>query len=186
MVVFKSLHLRRLSRTEWLSVSAMLVAVVAYLMVLGALDRRAEAYFIQMRTENPVVYLDQLRESRGFAAFLPAYMEMNGFDTFRPQPPNFMVGRWTMRSDTLRLVPGTAPATCSDPVTFDYGLYLTVESGGIALPVQYRIASDKVEMKSRSDAVFDIDLAIYGSQLDHIEFVPPGRSEKVFAYLCGR
>ena len=186
MAAFKSPQLRRLNREEWLTASALLLGVVVYLVVLGVLDRRAEAYFLRLRTENPVPYLDQLRESRGFAAFLPAYRELNGFDSFRPQPPNFMVGRWTMRSETLRLVPGTAPDTCSDPVTFDYGLYLTVESGGVALPVQYRIAGDRVEMKSRDDAVFDIDLAIYGSQLDHVEFVPPGRSDKVYAYLCGR
>ncbi len=37
---------------------------------LHALETRTADYFLRMRTENPAIYLEQLRESQGFADFL--------------------------------------------------------------------------------------------------------------------
>ncbi len=178
--------LRRLTPAEWVALGAALLAVLVYLLILGALDRRAERYFLDLRDSDPATYLTQLREAKGFAAYLPEYAALEGFGDYRPKPPSFLVGRWTMRTDTLRLTPGQAPAACTDPATFDFGLFLTLDSGGVALPVQYRLNGDVIEMRTRGDAVFPIALVSYGAQLDHIEFTPPGRKAPVFAYLCGR
>lgn len=171
---------------QWLAVGGALVAVAAYLLVLRSLDHRAESYFRDLRDSDPATYLIQLREAKGFAAYLPEYAEIEGFADYRPKPPSFLVGRWTMRDAPLRLTPDQAPAICSDPVTFDFGLFLTVESGGVALPVQYRLTGETVEMRTRGGAVFPIALVSYGAQLDHVEFTPPGRTAPVYAYLCGR
>ncbi|WP_146111545.1 hypothetical protein [Defluviimonas denitrificans] len=177
---------RRPSRGEWIAAGATLAATLVYFLVLGALDRRAARYFEELRSSDPATYLVQLREAKGFSAYLPVYGELNGYGDYRPQPPVFLVGRWTMREEALRLTPGQAPEVCSDPVTFDFGLLLTVESGGVALPVQYRLNGETVEMRARNDAVFPIKLVSYGAQLDHIEFTPPGHTAPVLAYLCGR
>ncbi len=176
----------RPSRREWIAAGATLAATLIYFLVLGMLDRRAERYFEDLRESDPATYLNQLRESKGFSAYLPVYGELNGYDQYRPQPPVFIVGRWTMREEPLRLTPGQGPEACTDPVTFDFGLFLTVESGGVALPVQYRLDGEAVEMRARNDAVFPIQLVSYGAQLDHIEFTPPGHTAPVYAYLCGR
>lgn len=179
-------HLRVPTRAEWLAGGATALAILVYFLVLGAMDGRAARYFEDLRTRDPATYLDQLRETKGFDAFLSEYAAIGGFAEFAPQTPNFLVGRWTMRPEPLRLTPGQAPAECTDPATFDYGLFLAVEGGGPALAVQYRIAGDTVEMRSGEGSVYPIRLVGYGANLDHVEFTPPGRTTPVFAYLCGR
>ena len=179
-------RLRKPTRTEWIATLATLAAVLAYVLVLGMLDKRAARYFTELRDSDPASYLLQLRESRGFEAFLEEYTALRHLDTFQPQAPSFLVGRWSMRADILRLTPGQAPERCLNPATFDFGLFLTVETGGVALPVQYRIAGNEVEMRGPGDAIFPIRLVSYGAELDHIEFTPPGHDTPVNAYHCGR
>jgi hypothetical protein len=179
-------RLQKIRPAEWIAASAVLVAILVYLLVLRALDHRAERYFLDLRSSDPTTYLLQLREAKGFAAYLPEYAELEGFDAYKAQPPNFLVGRWTMRDEMLRLTPGQAPEACSDPVTFDFGLFLAAQADGKALSVFYRLSGDTVEMKTRTDQVIPIQLVSYGAQLDHIRFTPPGRDAPLFAYLCGR
>lgn len=173
-------------RTDVLAGGAATLACLGYFGMLWVLDSSAEAYFEDLRQSNPALYLTQLRESEGFEAFLAEYRVLEGYETFHPSVPSFLVGRWTMRSAPIRLVPGTAPAECTDPVTFDYGLFLQVESGGVALAVNYLIEGNTVQMRTGNTGVVPIELVSYGAQLDHIVFVPPGATEPVDAYLCGR
>ncbi|WP_347312942.1 hypothetical protein [Defluviimonas sp. SAOS-178_SWC] len=182
-----SLNRMRLpSGTEWIAGGAALLATLVYLFVLHGLDRRAESYFMALRENDPATYLMQLREAKGFDAFLPEYAALEGLGDFTPRTPTFLIGRWTLREDMLRLTPGQAPSACSDPATFEFGLFLMVEAGGPALAVQYRIDGDTVEMRSSAQAVYPIRLVSFGAQLDHIEFTPPGRDTPAFAYLCRR
>lgn len=173
-------------RNDVLMASAAVLGCVAYFAMLWVLDGRAGAYFEELRRTDPGLYLTQIRESEGFESFLAEYRTLEGYENFRPAAPAFLVGRWTVRSAPIRLVPGTAPEECTDPVTFDYGLFLQVESGGVALPVGYRIEGNTVEMRTTSAGVVPIDIVSYGAQMDHIAFVPPGSTDRVFAYLCGR
>ncbi len=169
-----------------LSFGVSVLAIGLYFTILHVLDGRAETYFRDLRESNPPLYLTQLRESRGFEAYLEAYRDMNGYDAFKPAAPSFLVGRWTMRPQPLRLTPGTAPSECSAPVTFDYGIILMLESGGGALPVTYGIEGQNVLLKAANIDTFPIRLVSYGGQLDHIEFQPPGMTETRFAYRCGQ
>jgi len=175
-----------LSRIEALLLVAIAVATVIYFGVLHYLDGRAATYFANLRQTDPAFYLSQLRESQGFADYLAEYRDMEGYVSFKPAAPSFLVGRWTLREEPLRLSPGTAPEQCTDPVTFDYGILLMLESGGSTLRVTYRIEGDTVLLKSAGIGTFSVKLVSYGSQLDHIEFQPPGLSKTYFAYNCGR
>jgi len=186
MALLRLNRFRRPTTTEWVAGGVTLVAILAYLFVLRALDHRAERYFVDLRESDPATYLTQLREAKGFDAYLPEYAEIARFSDFRQSVPDFLIGRWTMREEMLRLTPGQAPGACSDPATFEFGLYLAAEAGGPAVAVQYRIEGDAVEMRTDDGTVIPIHLAGYGSQVDHIEFTPPGRDTSVFAYLCGR
>lgn len=163
-----------------------LVASGAYFAVLHNMDGRAETYFTDLRDSDPALYLSQLRESRGFPTFLTEYRAMEGYDVFKAAAPSFLVGRWTMRAEPLRLTPGTAPAQCSDPVTFDYGIVLMAETGEVSLRVSYAIEDQAVLLKAPGIDTFPITLVSFGAELDHIEFRPPAQTEEVFAYKCGR
>jgi len=185
MATFKYLRPRRLSRTETFSAMAILVAITVYFLILHALDGRAAAYFEQLRKDDPDLYLSQLRESRGFDAYLSEYRAAKGYDEFRRNTPEFLVGRWTMRGEPLRIVPGSKPEECSDPVTFEFGMLLIRDNGGNANPVSYRIEGDTVEMQLGIGWTVPVTLVSYGSLIDHIVFQPPGRKAPVYAYRCG-
>jgi len=185
MARFATPWMRPLSRKEWISAGAILALVVGYFTTLSEMDGRAEAYFRETRATDPELYLEQLRAGRGFGAFLPEYAELNGFDKLAPHAPDFLIGRWTMRTEALRLTPGERPDKCSDPITFDYGLVLMVEPDSATLPVSYLISDGKVELHNlQNDDIYAVTPISFGSQIDHLEFVPPGRSEPVLAYLC--
>ncbi len=179
-------HRYRPSRVELFSYGAILGAIAVYFAALHYLDGRAERYFETLREEDPGLYLTQLRENRSFDAYLAEYRIMQGYDDFRPAAPDFLVGRWTMREDQIRLTPGMVPGECSDPVTFDYGILLMLDGSNVALRVNYQIEGQTVLLDSPGIDVFPVDLVSYGARLDHIEFQPPGRSERVYAYNCGR
>lgn len=176
----------RPKRTQIVGSIVALAACIVYFGALHLLDGRAENYFRVLRQTNTPLYLTVLRQSQGFDAFLEEYSELEGYDSFRPLTPIFLVGRWTMRDAPMRLSPGTTPAECSNPLTLNYGLLLEHETGGVELPVQYRIVDKTVEIRNASLGILPVRLVSYGGQLDHIEFVPPGETETVYAYLCGR
>ena len=176
---------QRLSQLEILSYTTILVLAVMYLGILHVLDGRAERYFQSLQNSNPELYLAQLRERRGFDAYLADYSRMEGFDSFKTEAPAFLTGRWSMRPQPVRMIPGTAPAECSNPVTFDYGLLLFRDSSGVSLPATYRISGDTVEIRNKTMGTLPVTLISYGSEIDHLEFVPPGKKDRVYAYRCG-
>jgi hypothetical protein len=178
-------RMRPLTQREWTSALVVLVSIATYFVALMVMDNRAAAYFRETRASDPDLYLEQLRSSRGFEAYLPEYAVLKGFEQFAPHPPAFLIGRWTMRDEPVRLTPGERPAQCSDPITFDYGLILMVEPESVALPVSYRIAEGKIEVRSVRGESFSLSPVSFGGLIEYLEFVPPGRSEPVYAYFCG-
>ena len=176
------------NKMEIMMSGAALVAILGYFGGLHVLDGRAETYFQDLRGTDPDLYLAQLRDSRSFSAYLDEYRAMRGYDAYKPAAPSFLVGRWTMRPEPLRLTPGTPPGQCTDAVTFDYGVLLMSGGSDGVVPVQYRIEDQTVEVDVESEALdgFTIDLVSYGARLDHVEFQPPGRTETVYAYNCSR
>ncbi|GHG95707.1 hypothetical protein [Pseudodonghicola xiamenensis] len=176
----------RPSRGELLVYGVSLVAIAIYFAVLHDLNGRAESYFKDLRVSNPELYLTQIRESRSFPVYLDEYRTMRGYDSFKPAAPSFLVGRWTMQPEPLRLNPGTTPADCAHPITFDYGILLMLESSSEAFRVSYSIEGQKVLVKEAGLNTFPVDLVSYGARLDHLEFTPPGATEKVYAYECAR
>ncbi|RME18345.1 MAG: hypothetical protein D6801_01560 [Alphaproteobacteria bacterium] len=180
-------RIRPLSRTEAFLVAAIGALMIAYFGTLAYLDRRAAVYFEQTRAADPDLYLRQLRAGRGFEAFLPEYAALKGFEHFTPEPPDFLIGRWTMRDEMLRLVPGERPERCTNPVTFEHGLMLTVEPSPKAHVAAYRIAEGQIEVRldGENGPVVPIRPVSFGSALDHLEFTPPGQTAPVMAYFCG-
>ncbi|MEJ2022106.1 MAG: hypothetical protein P8X43_08735 [Maritimibacter sp.] len=178
-------RIRRLSRKEWISASLVGGFMLVYFIGLSVLDKQAETYFRETRDTNPELYLEQLRDLHGFNAFLPEYAVLNKFDNFTPRTPEFLIGRWTMRDAPIRQVTGAYPEQCPDQITVDYGTILTVEPERDTLPVSYKIEDGLVNVNPARGEPFTIETISFGAQVDHIEFVPPGRDTVVYAYFCG-
>jgi hypothetical protein len=91
MAAIRFSRMRGLGRVQWIAAAAALSAVAIYLLVLRQLDHRAAAYLEGLRETDPTTYLTDLREVRGYDAFLTEYARLEGFDEFRPQPPGFLM-----------------------------------------------------------------------------------------------
>jgi hypothetical protein len=172
-------------RRDWISAILIGAAIIGYFSMLKVMDMRASDYFMRNRTTNPDLYLEQLRAIHGFSAFLPEYATLKGFDHYTELPPEFLIGRWSMRSAPVRFTAGEHPAQCTDPITFDYGLVLMVEPQSTTRPVDYRIEGGKVDVQIAQGDTFEVTPVSFGASVDHLEFVPPGRTDKVYAYFCG-
>ncbi|SES15104.1 hypothetical protein SAMN04490244_106144 [Tranquillimonas rosea] len=176
----------RPARIEVVGGLVALAASVVYFGALHVLDGRAGLYLEELRQSDPDRYLTVLRESRGFEAFLEEYRALADYDEFQRLPPTFLIGRWTPRPAQLRLAPGTSPEQCSDPMTLGDGMYQQLDTGGVSLPVTYRIEGQTVQMRTEDEGIMPIELVSYGGELDHIRYVPPGAEFPVYGYLCGR
>ncbi|WP_102226454.1 hypothetical protein [Acidimangrovimonas sediminis] len=157
-----------------------------YVGYLSIQNYRAEAYYANLRKTDPLRYLDDLRKSEGFAAYLDKYRLLEGYTHEQAQVPSFIVGRWTMRSATQRVAPGTVFADCTDPVTFQHGL-LRISEGPQATVYQvtYRIAGQELILNGDKIGRMRVGMVSYGSAIDHLEFSPPGGYGEVYAYRCG-
>lgn len=176
--------MRPLSRKEWATTLVVAGLILAYFIGLKVLDGRAESYFRTTRSTNPDLYLEQLRTGYGFSAFLPEYAALKGYEKSIAQPPEFLLGRWSMRSEALRLGPGESPASCSDPITFDYGVVVMREPESLVLHVDYAIADGAVLVSTDTGQKIAIKPESFGSTLEALRFTPPGRDTPVFAYRC--
>jgi hypothetical protein len=163
-----------------------LVLTAAYVAYLGIQNARVEGYFARLRIADPVRYLDDLRKNEGFESYLDKYRLLEGFSEFRPDVPVFLLGRWTLKDRPERLASGAVAADCLDPIAFEQGLAQT-GTGDAALKSEaaYRIVGNDVYARIKDEGLVRIHLVIYGNGIDHIELVPPGRSQKFFGYYCG-
>ncbi len=160
--------------------------LLAYLAVLVFQNREARLYFQNMQAENPARYLDEIRKADGFDAYLDQFVRLRGYTDFQPQIPPFLVGRWTLKDAPERVAMGFVFSDCINPMVLEGGaIILQTEGNPQTIPVDYRIAGHDVYMRSDEFGLIKIGLVSYASGIDHLELVPPGHSEKQYAYLCG-
>ena len=150
-------------------------------------NRRAEALFNRLKATDPPRYLDDLRRMEGFDAYVTAYRTLRGFGAFRPEPPRFLVGRWTLRDKPVRLPPSGSFAQCENP--------LVIETGHIEVGPQsaarlkdtalYRLTeTGMLEVKTGEHGLIGVQIVSYGAQIDHLALTPPGEEALLYAYPC--
>jgi len=171
------------------TVKAILVGLVIgliYFAYLGIENQRAERYYANLRKTDPVRYLDDLRRTEGFDSYLDKFRLLEGYNKFQVAVPPFLVGRWNMKSKPQRVAPRTTITDCSDSITFEQGLIeLTIKGKKMQHKVKYSIAGSDIYLRGIKTGLLKIGMVIYGNSIDHLEFVPPGRESKVYAYFCG-
>ncbi|GHE00042.1 hypothetical protein U879_10125 [Defluviimonas sp. 20V17] len=158
-----------------------------YIGYLAYQNHRAEAYYANLRKTDPLRYLDDLRKSEGFAAYLDKYRLLEGYTSDRPQVPPFILGRWTMRVVPQRVAPGTVFSDCLNPVSFQHGLFRLHEGPkAVAYKVEYRITGQDLILTGDRIGRLAVAMVSYGSAIDHLELHPPGEADQTYyAYRCG-
>ncbi|MCA8878803.1 MAG: hypothetical protein KDA73_02370 [Rhodobacteraceae bacterium] len=166
-------------------IGAALVATALYFGYLTEQNNRARAFLTGLRQSDPALYLDELRRLDGFNAFLRAYREIRGFSNFGPQPPSFLVGRWTMRNAPVRMLPNTQSAVCPRPFMIDYGHVRITEPKDITDRASYRLSDgNMLEIRTRDHGRLSVQIVAFGSSIDYLVFTPPGADAPVYAYRC--
>ena len=179
----RNVLLRRDTLKALLGVALFAALYVGYLAIQ---NHRAKVYYQELRKTDPLRYLDDLRKSEGFAAYLDKYRLLEGYTSAQPKVPPFIVGRWTMRKTPQRVAPGTVFPDCLSPVTFEHGI-IRLDEGRNAktFDVKYRISAQDLILTGGGIGRLAIAMVSYGSAIDHLEVSPPGGYGKVYAYLCG-
>lgn len=163
------------------------VVAVAYIGYLAWQNRRAEALLENLRQNDPIRYLDDIRRSQGFESYLGKYRLLENFVLPTVQVPSFLVGRWTLKKERQRVAAGTVFSDCHTSVIFEKGL-IEFEEGGkrTSYKAFYRIADKRVVISGPKFVTMPVALGTYGGAIDHIELSPPGSNAVLYGYFCRR
>ncbi len=155
-----------------------------YIYFLKVEDANAVADLTQLRHEDPVRYLENVRHQQGFSAYLAKLEQNNGYTRFKPDVPPFLLGRWALFEQPQKVGYEYIAEDCSN--------YAAIEDGAIKLrgetdavyPAQYRIAGSTVEASVGAGKVMPIQLVSYGMDLHHIVVTLPGQQKPRYGYIC--
>jgi len=164
-----------------------LVAALIFGGYLEVQNKRAEALFNRLKAADPPRYLDDLRRMEGFDAYVTAYRTLRGFGAFRPEPPRFLVGRWTLRDKPVRLPPSGSFAQCENPLVIETGhvQMATEETAPFNETALYRLTEKgALEVKTGDHGLIEVQIVAYGAQIDHLTLTPPGQEALLYAYPC--
>lgn len=180
----RRLTLRRETLNVLLGVAVFGAAYIGY---LAYQNYRAEAYYANLRKTDPMRYLDDLRKSEGFAAYLDKYRLLEGYAHDQARVPPFIVGRWTLRGAPQRVAPGIVFNDCANPVTFQHGLFRVNEGPKAkAYKVTYRITGQDLILSGDGIGRLPVAMISFGSAIDHLELhLPDDPSRLYYAYRCG-
>lgn len=179
----RRLVLRR-DTVRLLAVASVLGAI--YVGYLAYQNNRAKAYYTALRQENPEQYLDDLRRAEGFESYLAKYRMLEGYYLPKTEAPRFLVGRWTLKAAPERVAPGTVMSDCPAPILFETGLIeLDNGDGRRKFRVTYQLSGSDAYITGAEIGELRVRIVAYGASIDHLELVPPGASDRAYAYLCG-
>ena len=110
---------------------------------------RARADLADLRADNPAAYLDEIRWTRGFPAYLEALRRVEHFDRWREQAPPFLIGRWTeVDADRNDLAAKPEPH-CRNGYVFEDGRLRHFGSSAFTRSADYRITAElRIEVRS--------------------------------------
>jgi len=162
-----------------------LIAAVLFSGYLVVQNRLARERFQALEVTDPPRYLDDLGLLQGFDVFLKAFRRMQDFAAFRPEAPRFLIGRWTMRGESVRLPPSGSFGLCENPMVIEYGHIEFRHERTRSTGAEFRLTEDGIlEVRTPDYGIIPIRIVAYGAQIDHLRLTPPGAERAVYAYPC--
>ena len=169
----------------YLVVALVLIVLGAgYVYLLQVEDKQAVTELEQIRENDPVHYLEDVRERKGFQAYLAEVQSKYGFDKFQTNVPTFLIGRWALFDQPKRVGYQFVAEDCSNFVAIEDGKLKVVGVEPAEYPVKYRIAGSTVEAQLADGKIVPIDLVSFGMDLHHIVLTLPGHTKPQYGYLC--
>ncbi len=161
-----------------------LALALGYIYFLKLEDESAVADLTNMRQNDPVQYLEDVRHRKGFDAYLAQFSSNYGYDHLTHDVPAFLLGRWALFSQPQRVGYQYIAEECFN--------YLAIEDGEIRAkgkfqadyPARYRISGSTVVADIGHGRTIPISLVSYGMDLHHIVVTLPGQDKPLYGYLC--
>lgn len=167
----------------WPEIVLGVLALAGYVTYLNVKDARAAEALETARSDDPALYLEDIRVVRGFDSFLEAYASMRMGDGISDNAPEFLIGRWALHSEMLRV-----DDTYSDPACRSA---LIIENGRVTLPgtaapvdVRYQLDGTTLVVLAQDGTRLTVGLAASGINLHHLEVTDGLGTQPLYGYRC--
>ncbi len=162
----------------------LILAMGAYVFFLNVEDHQLARRDATLARTDFARYLEQLRTTKGFAAYMAAYSEAYGYGSWHKDVPPFLLGRWTLDTKPRRVNDEYIPTSCIDALVIEDGWLKTLGASPSQRQVTYRISGDTVEARAANGTTIPIHLVSYDMNLHHIEVTLPGHTGTRYGYQC--
>ena len=127
---------RRLRINAWFA-AGLLVAFGAYVIALTQMQHTTERTYAALRVSDPDLYLAKIRQAEGFRTYLRQFAALKG-QTPQAEAPPFLIGRWALYDQPMRVDDAYVPPICLDDVVIQDGSLRTGRPHRASYPVRYR------------------------------------------------
>jgi len=173
---------RRLRINAWFA-AGLLVAFGVYVIALTQMQHTTERTYAALRVSDPDLYLAKIRQAEGFRTYLRQFAALKGQAPQAEAPP-FLIGRWALHDQPLRVDDAYVPPMCLDDVVIQDGSIRTGRPQRASFPVRYQVGDTKVTAVRDNAAPIVIVPVGYGVHVNHIEIKLPGSDKTRYGYVC--
>jgi hypothetical protein len=174
---------RRLRINAWFA-AGLLVAFAAYVIALTQMQHTTERTYAALRVSDPDLYLAKIRQAEGFRTYLRQFAALKGYQTPQAEAPPFLIGRWALYDQPMRVDDAYVPPICLDDVVIQDGNVRTGRPHRASYPVRYRVVETRVIAERDNAAPIVIVPVGYGVHVNHIEIKLPGADRTRYGYVC--
>lgn len=184
MVSFRIARRSRSFRINaWVAIG-LLAAFLAYVLMLTQMQHTTERAYAELRNTDPDLYLAKIRQAEGFRTYLREFTTLKGYDTPQTEAPPFLIGRWVLYDQPMRVDDAYVPPICLDDIVFQDGNIRTGRPKRASYAVRYQIQGSNV-MAVREHAAPIVIVPIgYGTHVNHIEVRLPDSDDTRYGYEC--
>lgn len=174
---------RRLRINTWVAIG-LLAAFGAYVLALTQMQHTTERTYAELRNSDPDLYLATIRRTEGFRVYLREFTALKGYQTPQVEAPPFLIGRWALHNQPMRVDDAYVPPVCLDDVVIQDGNIRTGRPKSASYLVRYQVKDAKVLALRDSAPPIVITPVGYGVHVNHIEITLPGSQKIRYGYVC--
>lgn len=184
MVSFRLARRTRSFRINaWVAIG-LLAAFTAYILALTQIQHTTEITYAELRKSDPDLYLAKIRQAQGFRAYLRQFTELKNYQTPQTEAPPFLIGRWVLHDQPMRVDDAYVPPICLDDIVVQDGNIRTGRPKRASYAVRYEIrGSSVVAVRENAPPIVIVPVG-YGTHVNHIEVKLPGSDKTRYGYEC--
>jgi hypothetical protein len=174
---------RRFRINAWVGLG-LLAAFAAYVLALTQMQHTTERTYAELRTTDPDLYLAKIRQAEGFRVYLSQFTALKGYQTPQTIAPPFLIGRWVLYDEPMRVDDAYVPPICLDDIVIQDGNIRTGRPKQASYSVRYQIqGTNVVAVRENAPPIVIVPVG-YGTHVNHIEVKMPGGEKTRYGYQC--